>query len=96
MIGLVVLYKRVLRRNVLWLDIAVFALVIAVAQLIFVQLVQELEPSGFTVAIAVVYLAAMLGAYAAHTLTPPAEPDIFVDPTNQRYGLEAHSDADRI
>lgn len=90
MIGLVVLYKRFTGRNVLWLDIAVFALVIALAQAIFVLLVRELQPSAVTVGLAVAYLVGMLGAFVTHTLSPPQEPDIFIDPITGKYGIEGH------
>ena len=35
-------------------------------------------------------LPVVLIAFGTYTLRPPAEPDFFIDPTNQRYGLDAH------
>lgn len=90
MVGIVVLYKRVTGRNVLWLDIAVFALVIVLSQTIFVQMIQQLAPGTVTVALSIAYLVGMLGAFVTHTLSPPDEPDIFIDPITGKYGIDGH------
>lgn len=90
MIGVVFAYKAVTGRNVLWLDIAVFGLSIAVAQTIFVGLFRGLDAGPVVVVISGVYLAGIVAAYLLFTLRPPAEPDVFVDPITHRYGLEGH------
>ncbi len=90
MIGVVFAYKAVTRRNVLWLDIAVFALSIVAAQTIFVGLLRGLDASLVVVVISGFYLAGIVAAYLMFTLRPPDEPDVFVDPLTGRYGLEGH------
>jgi len=94
MIGVVYAYKAVTKRNVLWLDIAVFAVTIAVAQAIFVSLLQDLEAGLLVVVLSVSYLVGIVGAYLRFTLRPPDEPDVFVDPITNRYGVEGHVDFD--
>lgn len=90
MIGVVFAYKAVIGKNVLWLDIAVFALSIAAAQAIFVGLLRGLDASLVVVVLSGVYLAGIVAAYLLFTLRPPGEPDVFVDPLTNRYGLEGH------
>lgn len=90
MIGVVFTYKAVTGRNVLWLDIAVFGLSIALAQTIFVGLFRGLDAGLVVVIISAVYLAGIVAAYLLFTLRPPREPDVFVDPITNRYGLEGH------
>ena len=92
MIGIVFLYKSITRRNVLWLDIAAFFVIIAIAQTLFVLMLQELSPSWVTVALAGIFLVGLVIAFFRFTLRPPSEPDVFIDPLNQKYGLDAHPD----
>lgn len=93
MIALVFAYKRFARRNILWADILSFAVAVALSLVVFALLAAELQASGWTIAVSVVFLAVLVGAFLRYTLNPPAEPDLFVDPTNSRYGLHAHPDA---
>lgn len=93
MIGTVFIYKNITKRNVLWLDIAAFAIAIAVAQVIFVLLLQQLSPDPTTVALSAIYLTGLIVAFLVFTLRPPSEPDIFVDPLTKRYGVSGHPDA---
>lgn len=95
MIGLVFLYKSVTKRNVLWLDIAAFFVIIAIAQAIFVLLFEQLSASVVTISISAVFLAGLLFAFFRFTLRPPSEPDVFIDPLNKKYGLQAHPDYDQ-
>lgn len=95
MIGLVYLYKHVVGRNVLWVDIGVFALVVALAQVIFVNLLEQLEPEPITVVLAVGYLVGLLVSFLRFTRRPPREPDIFIDPITGRYGLEEPPTSER-
>jgi len=92
MVGLVFLYKAVTGRNVLWLDLLVFAAVIVLAQVIFVQFVQHLEATGTMVALAVAYLLGLVVAFLRFTIHPPREPDVFIDPITGGYGLGGHPD----
>lgn len=94
MIGLVFLYKAVSKRNILWIDISVFFLVIAIAQVLFVLFLQELSPSRGTILISLAFLVGLVVAFLRFTARPPKEPDVFIDPTNKRYGLRAHPDMD--
>ena len=95
MIAIVFAYKRLVRRNILALDIAAFALTVAIALTAFGLLATELRASGWTIAISILFLLALVAAAARYTHTPPAEPDMFIDPTNSRYGIDAHPDAER-
>lgn len=92
MIGVVFAYKAVAGRNVLWLDISVFGVTIALAQAIFVSLLQGLEAGLLVVVVSVFYLVGIVAAYLLFTLRPPDEPDVFIDPITNRYGLEGHVD----
>ena len=92
MIGIVFLYKSITKRNILWLDIATFFVIIAVAQTLFVLVVEQLDPSSVTVVFAVVFLGGLLVAFLRFTLRPPSEPDVFIDPITEKYGLHAHPD----
>lgn len=94
MVALVFAYKRFTRRNILWLDIAVFFVIIAVAQVLFVLFLEELAATWPTIVLAALFLAALLVALLRFTLRPPNEPDAFIDPINQLYGLSAHPDID--
>ena len=91
-IGLIFLYKTITKRNVLWIDITVFFIVIAIAQTVFVLMLSELAASTVTVILATVFLFGLLVAFSRFTLRPPREPDVFIDPMNQKYGLQAHPD----
>lgn len=91
MIGTVWLYEAWTKRNILWLDITVFGVVIVLAQFIFVQLLRQLQADGVTVAISVPYLLGIVGAFWRFSLRPPTEPDLFVDPITDEYGVEGHS-----
>ena len=92
MIGIVFLYKAITKRNYVWLDILVFAVVIVLAQAIFVLLLAELDAGVGTIVIAGCFLAGLLTAFLRFTLRPPREPDVFIDPLSGRYGLSAHPD----
>lgn len=92
MIGIVFLYKSLTKRNILGLDIAAFFVTIAVGQTIFVLFLKELSPSSITVAIAGVFLVGLVTAFLRFTMRPPREPDVFIDPLNRTYGLDAHPD----
>ena len=91
MIGIVWLYKYFTKRNILWLDITVFGIVIILAQFILVQLLQQLQADGITVALSIPYLLGILGAFWRFSLRPPMEPDVFIDPITDEYGIEGHS-----
>lgn len=91
MIGIVWLYKAFTKRNILWLDISVFAVVIILAQFIFIQLLQQLQADRLTVTLSIPYLIGIIGAFLRFSLRPPAEPDVFIDPITDGYGLKGHS-----
>lgn len=92
MIGIVFLYKSITKRNILWLDIAVFAVVIVLAQTIFVALLTQLRADAVTLVLSLLYLAGLIASFLLFTLRPPREPDIFVDPLSRKYGLHGHPD----
>jgi hypothetical protein len=92
MIGLVFGYKMITKRNILWLDIGIFFVVIALGQTLFVLVLQELEAGAVTVGLSLVFLAGLVAAFLRYTVRPPEETDIFMDPTNKGYGLRAHPD----
>jgi hypothetical protein len=92
MIAIIYLYKSVTGRNVLWVDIVAFFAIIAIAQTLFVLVLEQLAATWLTVAISGVALAALLTAFLRFTLRPPTEPDFFIDPLNLKYGLDAHPD----
>jgi hypothetical protein len=92
MIGLVFLYKMFTKKNVLWIDITVFFVVIAVAQTLFVIFFAQLLATWVTVVFAAVFWLGLCSAFVSYTLRPPQEPDIFIDPTNSKYGMKAHPD----
>lgn len=96
MTGLVFVYKEFSKRNILWVDISVFFLVVALAQAIFVLLLQELNPSVGLSLISVGFLVGLVVAFLRFTARPPRETDVFIDPTNKKYGLRAHPDIDSI
>lgn len=92
MIAIVFVYKAVVRKNVLWIDIAAFFVTIGLALMIFALVAAELDASGWTIAISVILFVPLGVAFARYTHAPPDEPDLFIDPLNMRYGLEAHLD----
>lgn len=92
MVALVFTYKRVTKRNVLWIDILAFFVTIGLALLICALLAAELAASAWTVALSALFLSALGVAFVRFTLRPPREPDLFVDPLNAKYGLDAHPD----
>jgi hypothetical protein len=92
MVGLVFAYKGLTKRNVLWIDIPVFFVTIAIAQYLFVLVLEQLSATLATVLVAIVFLVGLVIAFGLFTLRPPKEPDPFVDPINKRYGLSAHPD----
>lgn len=94
MVGLVFLYKSITHRNVLWLDISIFFVVVALAQTVFVLFLNQLEADVITVVISFFFLAGLVAAFIRFTTQPPREPDLFIDPLNKKYGLDAHPDID--
>jgi hypothetical protein len=94
MVGLVFLYKAVAKRNLLWLDIGVFAVSIALSQAIFVLLLGQLAASPRIIVLSALFLIGLIAAFMLFTVRPPSEPDVFIDPINRRYGLGAHPDLD--
>jgi hypothetical protein len=92
MVGLVFLYKAVSHRNILWLDISAFFVVIAIAQVLFVLLLDQLSAEAFLVALSALFLAGLVAAFVRFTFRPPREPDVFIDPLNKKYGIKAHPD----
>jgi hypothetical protein len=95
MVGLVFLYKSVTKHNILWLDISIFFVCIAIAQSIFVLLLGELAPTSGTVVMSSLFLLGLVVAFLLFTFRPPREPDVFLDPIKKDYGLRAHPDLDQ-
>ena len=93
MITIVFGYKRVLKKNVLWIDIVAFLITVTVSLAAFALVAVELAASVWTIVLSVLFLAALCGAFIRYTIEPPREPDFFVDPTNARYGLSAHPES---
>jgi hypothetical protein len=92
MVGLVFAYKTLTKRNILWVDITVFFMTIAIAQTLFILVLDQLRPTLATIIFAVFFLLGLIVAFGLFTLRPPREPDPFIDPLNQKYGLSAHPD----
>jgi len=92
MVGLVFLYKSVTKRNILWLDISIFFVCIAIAQSIFVQVLGQLSATSGTVVMSSLFLLGLIVAFLLFTFRPPREPDVFLDPIKKDYGLRAHPD----
>lgn len=92
MVGLIFLYKAISRRNILWLDISLFFVVIAIAQVLFVLVLQQLLANALMVLLSVLFLCGLVAAFVRFTFKPPREPDVFIDPVNKKYGLNAHPD----
>ena len=95
MVGLVFLYKSVAKRNILWLDISIFFVCIAVAQSIFVLVLGQLAPTLGTVVMSSLFLLGLIAAFLLFTFRPPREPDVFLDPIKKDYGLRAHPDLEQ-
>jgi hypothetical protein len=94
MVGVIYLYKMFSKRNILWLDISLFFVVIAVAQSLFVLLLEQLNPTMGTVVLAILFLVGLTAGFLRFTFRPPQEPDVLIDPINKKYGLSAHPDLD--
>ncbi|MCH6231243.1 DUF6512 family protein [Microbacterium sp. CFH 31415] len=92
MIAVVFGYKQLIRRNLLWIDILAFFLTVAVSLAVFALIATELAASGWTIGLSGLFLLVLGVAFTRYTLSPPEEPDVFVDPLNKRYGLHAHPD----
>ena len=92
MVGLVFVYKAVTKKNILWLDISIFFVCIAIAQSSFVLILEQLDASQGTVVMATLFLFGLIVAFLLFTLRPPREPDVFLDPIKKDYGLRAHPD----
>lgn len=91
MIGLIYLYKSVTKKNILWIDISVFAASIALAQVLFVQVLLQLAPDELTIALSALFLLGLMASFLLFTIRPPEEPDIFIDPLTSVYGLPGHA-----
>ena len=92
MVGLVFLYKSVTKRNILWLDISIFFVCVAISQSVFVLILEQLSPTVGTVVMSGLFLLGLIVAFLLFTFRPPKEPDVFLDPINKEYGLRAHPD----
>jgi hypothetical protein len=90
MISSVFSYKYFSKRNILPVDITLFGLTVFMAQIIGINLLQDLTPSIATISISVFFLVSITTAFLRFTLNPPSEPDIFVDPITSKYGLKGH------
>ena len=95
MVGLVFLYKSITKRNILWLDISIFFVCIAVAQSIFVLVLGQLAPTSGTIVMSSLFLLGLTVAFLLFTFRPPREPDVFLHPIKKDYGLRAHPDLDQ-
>jgi hypothetical protein len=91
LVMLIWFYKNLTKKNVLWLDILVFALVIILAQVIFALLLTELSPSVLTVVLSAVFLVSLLLTFLTATFRPPPDSDLFLDPITLKYGMAGHS-----
>jgi hypothetical protein len=92
MVGLVFVYKWFTKRNILWLDISFFFVCIAIAQSIFVLVLEQLSATSGTVIISGFFLIGLVVAFLLFTFRPPKDPDVFLDPIKKEYGLRAHPD----
>ena len=92
MVGLVFVYKSITKLNILWLDISIFFVCIAIAQSLFVLILDQLDSSQGTVVMATLFLIGLIAAFLLFTVRPPKEPDVFLDPIKKDYGLRAHPD----
>lgn len=92
MIVIVFGYKSITHKNVLWIDILSFFVTVAVSLIVFALIATELSASAWTIALSAFFLISLCVAFTRYTIKPPAESDFFIDPTNSRYGLDAHPD----
>jgi hypothetical protein len=92
MVGLVFVYKWFTKHNILWLDISIFFVCVAMAQSIFVLIIGQLSPTNGTVVMSSLFLLGLVMAFLLFTFRPPKEPDLILDPINKKYGLRAHPD----
>ncbi len=90
MIGIEYLAKAILGRNVLAVDIGLFCASMLLAQAVFSLVLVQLAADAISIALSAAFLAGLLLAFFRFTLRPPREPDFFIDPLNQRYGLGGH------
>lgn len=90
MIGIEYLAKAILGRNVLAVDIGLFCASMLLAQAVFSLVLVQLAADAVSIALSAAFLAGLLLAFFRFTLRPPREPDFFIDPLNQRYGLGGH------
>jgi hypothetical protein len=87
MISVVFIYKNFTGENLLALDIVAFFLTITIAQYVSTQILKNLEPSTLLIILSLIFVALIISAFALFSHFPPAEPDIFIDPTTGRYGI---------
>lgn len=92
MVAIAFAYKAFTKRNILWVDIALFGVSIALAQVIAIAVLQQLQPDAVLVVIAGGFLVALVVGVVVFTLRPPREPDLFVDPLTGRYGTDHGSE----
>ena len=71
MVGLVFLYKSVSKRNILWLDISIFFVCIAVAQSIFVLVLEQLAATSGTVILSGLFLSGLIVSFLLFTFGLP-------------------------
>lgn len=90
MIAIVFGYKAIAGKNILFFDISAFFISVAIAQILFIQLLTELASGTLTVVISSIFLLVLLFSFLRFTHKPPAEPDLFLDPTNDTYGTGGH------
>lgn len=90
MIASVLAYKRITKKNVLFLDIFCFFLSVALAQVVGTLVMLQLEANLWTVALGVLFLLIIMISFVSYTLHPPKETDYFKDPISDKYGLKAH------
>jgi hypothetical protein len=56
---------------------------------------EQLEPTAGTLVMAGLFLLGLVVAFLLFTFRPPKEPDVFLDPIRNDYGLKAHPDLER-
>lgn len=82
-------YTAVLGDNYLFVDIATFALAIAIGQVLAAELTPPMRRRGAFRRIGAALLIGQVAAFALFTYLPPPF-ELFKDPRNGRYGLEAN------
>jgi hypothetical protein len=87
MISVVFIYKNFTGENLLALDIVAFFLTITIAQYVFAQILKNFRPSTPAIILSLIFVVLIITAFALFSHFPPAEPDIFIDPTTGRYGI---------